>query len=195
MLDAFLADGRLDVIGIGGSSAGAMNAAVYSDGLREGGPDRARKQLEEFWRAVGLDGGMSDQQRQLFDAFLGLWDPLKLRNAVTQNAGAYLASYDFNPLDINPLRDVICRLIDFDALRATNDLKLFVAATNVRTGKGRIFRRPELTIDMLMASACLATIFKAVEVDGEAYWDGGYMVNPALYRLYTETDCCDVILV
>ncbi|MGJ0508883.1 MAG: patatin-like phospholipase family protein [Methylocystis sp.] len=195
VLDAFLADGRLDVTGISGTSAGAMNAAVYADGLREGGPDRARKQLAEFWRAVSLDGGMSDQQRQLFDAFLGVWDPLRLRNAVTQNAGAYLSPYDFNPLDINPLRDVICRLIDFEALRATDDLKLFIAATNVRTGKARIFRRPELTIDMLMASACLPTIFKAVEVGGEAYWDGGYMGNPALYPLYTETECCDVILV
>ncbi len=193
VLDAFLADGRLDVTGISGTSAGAMNAAVYADGLREGGPDRARKQLAEFWRAVSLDGGMSDQQRQLFDAFLGFWDPLKLR--LTQTAGGYLSPYDFNPLDINPLRDVICRLIDFEGLRATDDLKLFIAATNVRTGKGRIFRRPELTIDMLMASACLPTIFKAVEIDGEAYWDGGYMGNPALYPLYTETECCDVILV
>jgi NTE family protein len=195
LLDAFLEDGRLDVIGISGTSAGAMNAAVYADGIREGGPDRARKQLAEFWRAVSLDGGMSDQQRRLFDAIFGFWDPFKLRDAVSRNVGAYLSPYDFNPLDINPLRDVICRLIDFDALRATDDLKLFVTATNVRTGKARIFRRPELTIDMLMASACLPTVFKAVEVDGEAYWDGGYMGNPALYPLYTETECCDVILV
>jgi len=195
VLDAFLADGRLDVTGISGTSAGAMNAAVYADGLREGGPDRARKQLGEFWRAVSLDGGMSDQQRRLFDAFLGFMDPLKLREVVPQPAGAYLSPYDFNPLDINPLRDVICRIIDFEALRAADDLKLFIAATNVRTGKARIFRRPELTIDMLMASACLPTIFKAVEIDGEAYWDGGYMGNPALYPLYTETECRDVILV
>ena len=195
VLDAFLADGRLDVTGISGASAGAMNAVVYADGLREGGPDRARKQLEEFWRAVSLDGAMSDQQRALFDAFLGFWDPLKLRETVSQNASAYLSPYDFNPLDINPLRDVLKELIDFEALRATDDLKLFIAATNVRTGKGRIFRRPELTIDMLMASACLPTVFKAVEFDGEAFWDGGYMGNPALYPLYTETDCRDVILV
>jgi NTE family protein len=195
VLDSFLEDGRLDVTGISGTSAGAMNAAAYADGLREGGPDRARKQLEEFWRAVSLDGGMSDQQRKLFDAFLGFWDPLKLRGAVTQTASNYLSPYEFNPLDINPLRDVIRKLIDFEALRATDDLKLFIAATNVRTGKGRIFRRPELTIDMLMASACLPTVFKAIEIDGEAYWDGGYMGNPALYPLYTETECCDVILV
>jgi len=195
VLDAFLADGRLDVVGISGTSAGAMNAVVYADGLREGGPARARKQLEEFWRAVSLDGAMSDQQRNLFDAFLGFWDPLKLHETVAQHASAYLSPYDFNPLDINPLRDVIRELIDFEALRATDDLKLFIAATNVRTGKGRIFRRPELTIDMLMASACLPTVFKAVEIDGEAFWDGGYMGNPALYPLYTETPCCDIILV
>ena len=195
VLDAFLADGRLDVAGISGTSVGAMNAVVYADGLREGGPDRARMQLGEFWRAVSLDGAMTDQQRGIFDMFLGFWDPLKLRDAVTQSASTYLSPYDFNPLDINPLRDVIERLIDFKALRASDDLKLFIAATSVRTGKARIFHRPELTIDMLMASACLPTVFKAVEIDGEPFWDGGYMGNPTLYPLYTETDCHDIILV
>jgi NTE family protein len=195
VLDAFLSDGRLDVRGVSGASAGAMNAVVYADGLREGGPDRARKKLEQFWRVVSIDGHMDERQRQLSDLFFGFWDPLKLRNILAQNATHFLSPYDFNPLDINPLRDLIEGMIDFSALRASDDLKLFISATNVRTGKVRIFRRPELTIDMLMASACLPTLFRAVEVEGEAFWDGGYMGNPALFPLYTETECRDIILV
>jgi NTE family protein len=182
-------------MGISGASAGAMNAVVYADGLREGGPERARAQLTEFWRTISVDGEMSQAQRYLADIVFGFVDPFKLRGKMAQNAAAYFSPYEFNPLDINPLRDVIAKLVDFEALRATDDLKLFISATNVRTGKVRIFRRPELTIDMLMASACLPTLFQAVEVEGEAYWDGGYMGNPALFPLYTETECRDVVLV
>jgi NTE family protein len=195
VLDSFLEDGRLEVMGISGASAGAMNAVVYADGLREGGPERARAQLTEFWRTISVDGEMSQAQRYLADIVFGFVDPFKLRGKMAQNAAAYFSPYEFNPLDINPLRDVIAKLVDFEALRATDDLKLFISATNVRTGKVRIFRRPELTIDMLMASACLPTLFQAVEVEGEAYWDGGYMGNPALFPLYTETECRDVVLV
>ncbi|HEY8261916.1 MAG TPA: patatin-like phospholipase family protein [Methylosinus sp.] len=195
VLDAFLEDDRLDVIGVSGASAGAMNAVVYADGLREGGPPAARAQLAEFWRTISVDGEMSKAQRDLCDIVFGFFDPLKMRAAFAQNAASVFSPYEFNPLDINPLRDVITRLIDFEALRASDDLKLFISATNVRTGKVRIFRRPELTIDMLMASACLPTLFRAVEVDGEAYWDGGYMGNPALFPLYTETECRDIVLV
>jgi NTE family protein len=195
VLDALLADGRLDVVGISGASAGAMNAVVFADGMREGGPARARKQLEEFWRGVSVNGGMSDEQRKLFDAFFGFFDPLNLRDNAMQSASVYLSPYEFNPLKLNPLRDVIAKLVDFPGLRASDHLKLFVSATNVRSGKVRIFRRPELTIDMLMASACLPTVFQAVDIDGEAFWDGGYMGNPPLFPLYTETECADVILV
>lgn len=195
VLDAFLADGRLEIAAISGASAGAMNAIVFADGLREGGPEGARKQLREFWRGVSVDGEMTDHQRSLFDSFLGFWDPLKIGQSLAENASAYISPYQANPLDINPLRDVVTRLIDFEKLRATNDLKLFVSATCVRTGKIRIFRRPELTIDMLMASACLPTVFKAVQVGDEFYWDGGYMGNPALFPFFTETDVEDVILV
>jgi NTE family protein len=195
VLDALLADGRLDIAAISGASAGAMNAVVLADGMREGGVAGARKQLAEFWRAVSLDGEMSERQRALFDSFLGLWDPLKIGRSLAENATNYLSPYDINPLDINPLRTVVARLIDFEALRGTDDLKLFISATDVRTGKIRIFRRPELTIDMVMASACLPTVFKAVEVEGESYWDGGYMGNPALFPFFTETDTLDVVLV
>ncbi len=195
VLDAFLADGRLEVAAISGASAGAMNAVVFADGLREGGAEGARKQLERFWRGVSLDGEMNSQQRDLFDSFLGFLDPLKIGQSIAENAAAYISPYQSNPLDINPLRDVVQRLVDFPALRASDHLELFISATCVRTGKIHIFRRPELTIDMLMASACLPTVFKAVQVGDEYYWDGGYMGNPALFPFFTETDVEDVILV
>jgi len=194
-LDAILGDGRLEIAGISGASAGAMNAVVVADGLREGGAEGARKQLAQFWRAVSLDGQLSDLQRGVFDAYLGAFDPLKFGERVLQSATSFLSPYDFNPLDINPLRAVLARLIDFPALRASDDLKLFIAATNVHTGKIRIFRRPELTEEMVMASACLPTLFKAVEIDGVPYWDGGYSGNPPLFPFFTETDCLDVVLV
>ena len=172
-----------------------MNAVVVADGLREGGVEGARKQLAHYWRSVSLDGQLSDLQRGVFDAYLGAFDPLKFGERVLQSASTFLSPYDFNPLDINPLRAVLARLIDFPALRASDDLKLFIAATNVHTGKIRIFRRPELTEEMVMASACLPTLFRAVEIDGVPYWDGGYSGNPPLFPFFSETDCLDVVLV
>lgn len=199
VLDALLADGRLDITAISGTSAGAMNAVVLADGMCEGGPDRARRQLADFWRAVSVDGKMTDVQRNLFDVFLGAAKPFQIATEIGRNffesATSYFSPYDFNPLDINPLREVVGDLIDFAKLRRTDDLKLFIAATNVQTGKIRVFRRPELTEDMLMASACLPTVFKAVVVEGIPYWDGGYSGNPPLFPLFTETDCPEIVLV
>ena len=194
-LDALLADGRFEVAAISGASAGAMNAVVLADGLREGGPEGARKQLEQFWRAVSLDGQLNEAQRGLFDAWLGAFDPLKFSERFWQSASSFVSPYDFNPLDINPLRSALVQLIDFDALRATDAVKLFIAATNVRTGRIKVFHRDELTVNMVMASACLPTLFKAVEIDGVPYWDGGYSGNPPLFPFFSETDCLDVILI
>jgi NTE family protein len=192
VLDALLQDGRLEIEGLSGTSAGAMNAAVLICGFAGGGPEVARKRLAAFWKAVSIDGGLNPGQRMLLDMFLGTWGwgggaswlPLAVPSPST-----------FNPLDINPLRDVVSDHIDFEALRAYEPMKFFVAATNVHTGKVRVFRRPELTMDMLMASAALPTLFKAVEVEGEAYWDGGYMGNPVLFPFFTETQTEDIILV
>jgi NTE family protein len=193
VLDRLLEEDRFDVTAISGTSAGAMNAVAFADGMREGGPDGARGQLARFWRAASLDGRLTDQQRAAMNSFLNLWG--LNRNNWFENIASYVSPYDFNPLDINPLRDILTREIDFDAVRQTNDLKLFIAATNVQTGKVRVFRRPELTIDMVLASACLPTVFKAVEIEGVPYWDGGYMGNPVLFPFFTETDCDDVVLV
>jgi NTE family protein len=195
VLDAFLDDGRLDVVAISGTSAGAMNAVAFADGLREGGVNGARSQLERFWRGASVDGNLSEDQRKAVGLALGFWDPFKVRDSWAEALADKFSPYDLNPLDINQLRDVVGREIDFQAVRESEGPKLFIAATNVYTGKVRIFRRPELTIDMLMASACLPTVFQAVEIDGVPYWDGGYMGNPVLFPFFTETDCEDVILV
>jgi NTE family protein len=195
VLDAFLEDGRLDVVAVSGTSAGAMNAVAFADGLREGGVPGARSQLERFWKGASVDGDLSDDQRKAVGLALGFWDPFKVRDSWAAALADNFSPYDLNPLDINQLRDVVGREIDFKAVRESDGPKLFIAATNVYTGKVRIFRRPELTIDMLMASACLPSVFKAVEIDGIPYWDGGYMGNPVLFPFFTETDCEDVVLV
>lgn len=196
VLDYILEDGRLAIEAITGSSAGAMNAVVLFEGWLDGGVEGARAQLRQFWRQVSLDGVLSPIQRSLFDRFLTYWTPDGSPTRSWIDAWSRMASpYDFNPLDINPLKDALSGLIDFDRVRACKEAKLFVAATNVWTGKIRIFNREELTVDHVLASACLPMIFKAVEIDGEPYWDGGYMGNPALFPLFYETRTDDILLV
>jgi NTE family protein len=198
VLDALLEDGRLAIEALSGTSAGAMNAVVLSEGWIEGGADGARAKLETFWRAISVDGKYGGSERSLIDTMLGAWG-----NAAGTPPGmlwfemfAKVASpYDVNPLNINPLRGVIADLIDFDKVRACTQVKLFIAATNVRTGKIKVFNGPELTADHLMASACLPMLFQAVEIGKEAYWDGGYMGNPALFPLFYEAHCDDILLV
>jgi NTE family protein len=196
VLDHLLEDGRLTVEGISGASAGAVNAIMLADGLARGGPDEARKRLADFWKAASLAGNLPDLQRRAVDRLFSFWPiedtPVGLwMQALTR----YLSPYDFNPLNINPLKDLVGRFVDFDAVRACADLKLFVSATNVRTGELHVFRREEMTADMIVASACLPHLFRAVEIDGEAYWDGGYVGNPALYPLVGNTQTENLLLV
>jgi NTE family protein len=185
VLDALLEDGRIAIEAITGASAGALNAVVMVDGWLEGGIDGARQQLENFWRRASLDGSLPPSQRFLLTRMLGLWAP------ATRNVGPYEA----NPLNINPLRDTLDALIDFNRVRACTDVEIFISATNVWTGKVAIFTRQELTAGHLAASACLPTVFQAVEIDGIPYWDGGYMGNPALFPLFNETMTDDIVLV
>ena len=196
VLDAILEDGRLAIEAITGASAGAINAVVLAEGWLEGGAEGAREQLRTFWQRVSVDGSLSPAQQQLFNLFLGYWhadgSPARLwLDAWTRS----LSPYERNPLDINPLRDALRELIDFDRVRACRETKLFISATNVWTGKARIFERAELTADHVLASACLPHIFQAVEIDGEPYWDGGYVGNPALFPLFYETQTDDILLV
>lgn len=196
VLDFLLEDGRLAIEAITGSSAGALNAVVLAEGWLDGGRDGARRQLRQFWKRVSLDGVLSPVQRSLFDRYLSYWCADGTPGQFWLNAWSQVASpYDFNPLDINPLRDALSALINFERVRSCKDAKLFIAATNVWSGKIRIFTGSELTVDHVLASACLPMIFKAVEIDGEPYWDGGYSGNPALFPLFYETKTNDILLV
>jgi NTE family protein len=196
VLDYLLEDGRLAIEAITGASAGSMNAVVMLEGWIQGGPEEAREHLRKFWKRVSLDGVLSPVQRTLFDQVLGYWTPHGSPAHLWLSAWSRVASpYEFNPLDINPLRDALREIIDFEAVRACTQAKVFVTATNVWTGKIHVFNGPELTVDHVLASACLPTIFQAVEIDGEPYWDGGYSGNPALFPLFYEAKTDDILLV
>ena len=196
VLDFFMEDGRVSLEGISGTSAGAMNAAVLAQGYMEGGADGARAALEEFWLQVSRMGSLSPIQRSPLDVLTGRWSLDSSPAYVMYDLLSRVASpYDVNPLNINPLRDLVESSIDFDKVRACSALKLFIAATNVHTGKIKVFERPELTSDMVLASACLPFLYQAVEIDGVPYWDGGYVGNPPLYPLFYGTRSKDVVIV
>ena len=196
VLDYLLEDGRIRIEGISGTSAGAMNGAVVADGLVCGGYDAAREGLEKFWSAVSAAAQFSPIRRSPLDMLFGKWSLDWSPGYLTAEAlSRIFTPYDFNPLDINPLRDIVAAQVDFERVNHCPELKLFVTATKVRTGRPKIFRQPNITVDALMASACLPSLFKAVEIDGEAYWDGGFMGNPALFPLVDECDARDLVIV
>ena len=190
VLDALLADPRIRFEGLSGSSAGAMNAVVMADGWLKGGREGARRGLADFWSAVGkqMPSGLVTQ---------GESDAISLSPAAKVLAGwaGYFSPAQLNPMDLNPLRDLLVRQVDFAQLRRASPFKLFVGTTQVSTGKLRVFRESELSVDVLLASACLPTIHHAIEIDGEAYWDGGYSANPAVFPLFCDCDSRDVLLV
>ncbi|MGY4473031.1 patatin-like phospholipase family protein [Bradyrhizobium sp. USDA 3364] len=194
-LDRLLEEPWFQIAGISGTSAGAMNAAVLVDGWTAGGAAGAREALEKYWRNVSRAAAFSPLQRSPLDRFLGRWSldssPAYL---FTDLMSRMLSPYDLNPLGFNPLRKILVESIDFERL-ARSPIKLFVTATRVRTGRGRIFRNAEITADVLLASACLPTMFRAIEIDGEPYWDGGYAGNPTITPLVRETDAHDTVVV
>lgn len=196
VLDQLLADGRLDFHAVSGTSAGAMNAIVLAAGLEAGGKAEARDSLARFWHTMGDMGKAGPVQRTLLDRFFGSWS--------LDNSPAYLwmdvmsrfwSPYDLNPLNINPLRSVLEASIDFDAVRTCQCLDLHISATNVQTGKVRVFANHEITPDAVLASACLPFLFQAVEIDGVPYWDGGYMGNPVLFPFFQDKVTADILLV
>jgi NTE family protein len=196
VLDRLLEDERLVLDGISGTSAGAMNAVVLADGYQRGGRASARDALQKFWRSVSHDGRLNPMQRGLMDRLMGNWsfdnNPIFLALDV---ATRFMSPYDFNPFNINPLREILESEVDFKAIRANTHVKLFISATNVRTGKVRIFKHEEITPDVVMASACLPFMFKAVEIEGTPYWDGGYVGNPPLFPFFRATKTDDIVLV
>ena len=196
VLDRLLEDGRLEFSAISGTSAGAMNAVALADGWARGGAEGAREKLHEFWQAVGSTGRFSPVQRMPWDMLWGNWS--------VENSPGYLwfdalsrvfSPYAANPFNHNPLRDAVRDEIDFERVRRCAGPKLFISATNVETGQLRVFETGEITLDVVMASACLPQIFQAVEIDGVPYWDGGYGGNPALYPFFYATPTEDVLLV
>ncbi len=194
-LDALIEDERLEVEGISGASAGSMNAVVFASGLQEGGREGARSKLHQFWLSVSAEGVLPAAQRPLFDLWLRSWQsmfsPQRWADAITEVS----SPYRFNPLNYNPLLEHLTGLVDFGALRRGVSPKLFIAATNVQTGKGEIFRRDVLTAEHVMASACLPRLFQSVVISGVPYWDGGYSGNPPLWPLFYETDCRDAVII
>ena len=196
VLDRILEDDRLHVDGVSGTSAGAMNGAIMVSGHIADGNAGARKALDRFWEAVSALGVMSPVHANWYDRATGNWDLDESPASMWLDTLSRLVSpYQTNPLNLSPFGDLLAQLVDFEGLRRGDGVRLFVSATNVNTGKIRVFERKELTLDMLLASAALPNVFQAVVIDGEAYWDGGYMGNPAIFPLIYNCDARDVILV
>ena len=188
VLDRLLEEPWIKIDAISGTSAGAMNAAVLADGWSRGGADGARAALDAYWRRVSRAAAFSPLQRTPLERLMGRW--------TLDTSPAYLAMdmisrifspYDLNPTGFNPLRQVLAESIDFERLVAS-PIKLFITATSVYTGRGRIFRNAQITPDVLLASACLPTMFRAIEIEGEPYWDGGFAGNPTITPLVRESD-------
>jgi NTE family protein len=195
VLDRLLEESWLRFDGVSGTSAGAMNAVVMADGLAAGGPPQARAELEQFWKRVSDAALLSPLRRGPLEILTGRWtldySPVF---AAMDIAARVLSPYDLNPFGANPLRRILADSVDFERL-VRAPIKIFVTATNVRTGRGRVFRNTDITPDVLLASACLPTLFQAVEIDGDPYWDGGYSGNPTMAPLIRECSSSDTILV
>ncbi len=196
VLDHLLSDERIGIEGISGTSAGAVNAVMLADGLTRGGRAEAQKRLADFWKAASSSGNLPALQRAVTERLLS-FTPLEGTpvQAWFDTLSRYFSPYDVNPLNINPLKDLIERFVDFDALRANAALQIFISATNVQTGRVRVFPREKITADAVMASACLPHLFRAVEIDGVPYWDGGYLGNPVIFPFFRSTATEDVLVV
>jgi NTE family protein len=200
VLDRLLDDGRFAIEAISATSAGAVNAVAMAHGVSRGGREGARRKLEELWRAVSRKGSVwSPVQRNPFTAWMAFspWAAFMETSALwAEAAGSLVSPYDVNPLGLNPLKEVLTEVIDFKHLQSCGvATRLFLAATNVRSGKIKIFENAEVTVDAVLASACLPNLFKAVEIGTEAYWDGGFMGNPAIYPLIYKGGSADVVVV
>jgi NTE family protein len=195
VLDRFLEETWLKIEGVSGTSAGAMNAAVLADGYADGGAEGARAALATYWRHVSDAARFSPFQRSPMDRMLGRWtmDNSPLFFMLDTMTRLY-SPYDLNPRGSNVLLPILEKEIDFDRLR-NSPIKVFITATNVRTGRPRVFRNADITPSVLLASACLPTMFQAVEIDGESYWDGGYSGNPTLTPLINELVSDDTIII
>ena len=197
VIDRLLEDGRVEIKAVTGASGGAMNGVALAAGLLKGGPAGGREALDAFWRAVNESGG-----RNAFGD-VTVWNALFNADWLKATPGWQMAQtwasgfspYQFNPLNLNPLRAALNQVVDFAAIRARSPIALYVSATAVYTSSSRIFRTHELTTDHLLASACLPQLFQAVEIDGEPYWDGGFLANPPLWPLFYDPTPPDILIV
>lgn len=198
VLDKLLEDGRFDILGVSGTSAGGMNAAATVQGLIKGGTEAARNTLKEYWRSMAelskklspsLPANPFDKKPTNYnlDHTLGY--------LISNMIGANFSPYDTNPFNINPFFDFLKDFFDFEAVRYNTERRIFLGTTHVKTGRIKIFSNKDFCADVLLASACLPFLFQGVQVDGDYYWDGGYIANPAIYPLINECDCNDIIMV
>lgn len=197
VLDRLLQEEDIEITAISGTSAGAMNAVVVGEGLMEGGHEKAREQLDHFWNGMGEAAArISPFQRtpwqKATDDFSLQFSPMyEMSLAISR----MVSPYQLNPFGYNPLRDALLELIDFDRVRRSRKVKLFINTTHVATGGLRCFREHELTVDMVLASGCLPYLFQTPMIDGEGYWDGGYIANPAIEPMTRATGTDDALIV
>jgi NTE family protein len=196
VLDRLLEEPSIEFAGISGASAGAMNAVVLASGLCHGGREGARKALRDFWTKVSAAGHGGAHGVELLHAVLGSWSfmlsPLQM---YMEAMGTMLSPYQLNPLGINPLQSILAESVDFERLREPDAPRVYVAATNVRTGRTQLFTGETLSPQAVLASACLPMLFQAVEIEGEPYWDGGYTANPALLPLVERCAAADLVVI
>lgn len=198
VLDRLLEEECFEIEGIVGTSAGAMNAAVVAYGIARGGQEGGRKALAEFWRKISDAARTGPLQPTIWDKlFRPGTGSLEYSPGyiLTEAMSRLLSPYQLNPGNVNPLRDVLASIVDCEFMHTENKVKLFICAANVLTGRIKVFDRTELSIDAILASACLPFMFQAVEVGGQYYWDGGYMGNPPLYPIIYNCDCRDILIV
>lgn len=189
VLDYLLEDGRLDFEGVSATSAGAMNAAALAYGKSSGGSEKAREVLEHFWHEVSREGSV-------FSPFAQSWSLAKntffsFFDHFTHN----VSPYQFNPMNYNPLENVIKRVIDFEAIHHCECMNLFITATEVHSGSAKIFKNEDIDTKVLLATAALPFLYQAVEIENQHYWDGGYIGNPSLWPLFYEAECRDILMV
>lgn len=195
VLDRIFELDLFEIEGIVGTSAGAMNAAVVACGIAQGGAAGARAKMREFWTTISEESRKGPLQPSPIDQ---IFSPGNMDFSPSwlyfDALSKVFSPYQLNPMNINPLRDTLSGIVDFDTVCQTRDVKLFLCATDCMNGKIHVFKGDEISVDAVLASACLPFMFQAVEIDGHHYWDGGYMGNPPLYPLIYNTKCSDILL-
>lgn len=196
VLERLLEEDSINITEITATSAGAMNAVILNYGFSKGGKELAKKLLESFWKKISFISALSPVQPSVFEKFMGVTSPTA--NPMFQAADMLrhlFSPYQLNFLDVNPLRDILNEIVDFDELKKISKIKLFINATNIKNGKLRVFKCNEITDKVLLASACLPYIAQTVTIDNDKYWDGGFSGNPALSPLIYDSKTSDIVVV